>query len=42
MKRAHALYKKYFGVYLVVKWMLIVAALAFAPKILGALGAFGS
>ena len=38
MNRAHALYKKYFGVYLVVKWMLIVAALAFAPKLLGAFG----
>ena len=37
MSRAHVLYKKYFGVYLVVKWLLIVAALAFAPKIIGAL-----
>ena len=36
MSRTHALYKKYFGVYLVVKWMLIVTALAFAPKIIGA------
>ncbi len=35
MNRAHAFYKKYFGVYLVVKWMLIVLALACAPKLLG-------
>ena len=36
MSRARDLTKKYFGVYLVVKWLLIVAALAFAPKIIGA------
>ncbi len=36
MNRAHALYKKYFPLYLVVKWMLIVLFLAFLPKLVGA------
>lgn len=35
MSKAAALYQKYFPVYLVIKWLLIVAALAFVPKMIG-------
>ncbi len=35
MSKADALYRKYFPVYLVAKWMLIVLALALLPKMIG-------
>jgi hypothetical protein len=36
MSKAAVLYRKYFPIYLVVKWLLIVLALALLPKMIGA------
>ncbi|CAN5253805.1 hypothetical protein BH10PSE10_BH10PSE10_07900 [soil metagenome] len=36
MSKASALYRKYFPIYLVTKWMLIVLALSLLPKLIGA------